>query len=107
MEQPPKPSSQIEEPHQAENESRPPVLPQNQTHPTPEIETNDAMSPAQSVPDNVKPIPAFQPRRYEGARRTPACLEDYDLSSTFEHWLELALSLLYQFLLLFLFSLIL
>lgn len=40
MEPPPESSSQIEESHQAENESRPPVLPrtlqdQNQTHPTP------------------------------------------------------------------------
>ena len=65
------------------------------------------MSPAQSVSDDVKSIPAFQPRRCERARRAPACLEAYDLCCTFEHWLELAFSLLYQFLLLFLFLLIL
>ena len=84
LEPPPEPSSQIEEPHQTENEIRPPVLPeslqdQNQTHPIPEIQVNDPMSPAQSVADNVEPIPASQPRRSERARRTPVWLEDYDL----------------------------
>ena len=62
LEPPAEPGSQIEEPHQTENEIRPPVLPeslqdQNQTHPTPEIQANDPMCPAQSVADNAEPIP--------------------------------------------------
>ena len=84
LEPPPETSSQIEEPHQTENEIRAPVLPeslqdQNQTHPTPEIQATDPMSPAQSVADNAEPIPASQPRRSKRARRTPVWLEDYDL----------------------------
>ena len=87
LEPPPEPSSQIEEPHQTENEIRPPVLPeslqdQNQTHPIPKIQVNDPMSPAQSVADNVEPIPASQP----GVPREPdAPLSGLKIMTYVEH----------------------
>ena len=83
FESPPVPSNPADEPHQAENESNPPVVPEfrsehTDTQPS-EIEVNDAISPTQSVPDSAEPIPTFQPRRSERARRPPTWLEDYDL----------------------------
>ena len=61
----PVPSCPTDEPHQAENERKPPVVPESPPEHTdtqaPEIEVNDAISPTQSVPD-TDPIPAFQPR---------------------------------------------
>lgn len=85
MEPSPEPCSPIDEPHQAENESKPPDLPEflpGQIHTqTPEIEVNDSIPATESVPVNEDPIPAFQPRRSERARRAPAWLEDYDLNT--------------------------
>ena len=83
FESPPVPSNPADEPHQAENESNPPVVPEfrsehTDTQPS-EIEVNDAISPTQLVPDSAEPIPTFQPRRSERARRPPTWLEDYDL----------------------------
>ena len=79
----PVPSNPTDEPYQAENESKPPVLPEfNPEHidaQAPEIEVNDAISPTQSAPDSAEPVLAFQPRRSERARRPPTWLEDYDL----------------------------
>ena len=70
LESPPVPSNPTDEPHQAENESKPPVVPEflleltdTQAH---EIEVNGAISTTQSVPDSAEPIPAFQPRRSKG-----------------------------------------
>ena len=83
LESPPLPSNPTDEPRQADNESKPPAVPEfSPEHvdtQAPEIEVNDAISPTQSVPDSAESIPAFQLRRSERARRPPAWLEDYDL----------------------------
>ena len=83
LESPPLPNSPTDEPHQAENESKPPVVPefppQHTDTQAPEIEVNDVISPTQSVTDSAELIPAFQPRRSERARRPTTWLEDYDL----------------------------
>jgi len=82
----PVPCSPIVEPHQAENESKPPDSPEflpGQVHTqTPEIEVNHSIPPTESVPVNEEPIPAFQPRCSQRARRAPAWLEDYDILNT-------------------------
>ena len=83
LESPPLLSNPTDEPRQADNESKPPAIPEfppeNADTQAPEIEVNDAISQTQSVPDSAEPIPAVQPRRSERARRPPAWLEDYDL----------------------------
>ncbi|KAK2556143.1 Uncharacterized protein P5673_021722 [Acropora cervicornis] len=84
LESSPVPSCNNEEPHQTENENRSPVLPepvpdQCQTPLAPEIEENDTLSPAHSVPESTEPVSALAPRRSGRTRRTPTWLEDYDL----------------------------
>ena len=88
------PSSNNEEPHQIENESRSQHQTENEsrspvlTEPAPDqcqislaprIQENDILSPAHSVPDSTEPVSALPPRRSGRTRRTPTWLEDYDL----------------------------
>ena len=63
LESSPVPSCPTDEPHQAENESKLPVVPEFLSEHTdtqaPEIEVNDAIFPTQSVPRQCRSHPSF------------------------------------------------